>query len=37
MKKVIKKMVEMYAKSSTNSCYVWFFHQPKQPKCLIRK
>jgi cyclic lactone autoinducer peptide len=37
MKKVVKKLVEMYAKSSTNSCYFWVFHAPKAPKCLIRK
>ncbi len=37
MKKLIKKMVEAYAKNSTTSCAFWLFHQPKAPKCLIEK
>ncbi len=37
MKKLIKKMVEMYAKNSTNSCLILVFHQPKAPRCLIEK
>lgn len=37
MKKLIKKMVEMYAKSSTNSCMWVLIHQPKAPRCLIKK
>ena len=37
MKKLLKRMVEKYAKSSTNSCYFVVFHQPKAPKCLIEK
>lgn len=37
MKKLIKKMVEKYAKNSTNSCLILLFHQPKAPRCLIEK
>lgn len=37
MKKLLKKVVEKYAKSSTNSCIIVVFHQPKAPKCLIEK
>ena len=37
MRKMIKKLVEAYAKTSTNSC-IWFvYHQPKAPRCLIKK
>lgn len=37
MKKVVKKIIELYAKSSTNTCLFIVFHQPKAPKCLIDK
>lgn len=37
MKKLIKKVVEAYAKNSTNSCVFWLFHQPKAPRSLIEK
>lgn len=37
MKKVLKKLVESYAKNSTNSCSWWWLHQPKAPRCLIKK
>lgn len=37
MKKLLKKVVEKYAKSSTNSCFVFIVHQPKAPRCLIEK
>ncbi len=37
MKKLVKKVVEMYAKSSTNSCIFFMLHQPKAPKCMIEK
>ena len=37
MKKMFKKFVELYAKSSTNSCLFIVFHQPQAPKCLIQK
>lgn len=37
MKKLIKKMVEAYAKNSTNTCVCWWLHQPKAPRSLIEK
>lgn len=37
MKKIMKKVVEMYARNSTNSCIVYVFHQPRAPRCLIEK
>lgn len=37
MKKVVKKIVEAYAKMSTNSCMIFIVHQPKAPRCLIKK
>lgn len=37
MKKILKKMVENYAKGSTNSCWHWLFHQPKAPRTLIER
>lgn len=37
MKKFFKKMIEKYARSSTNSCFMVLIHQPKAPRCLIQK
>ena len=37
MKKLIKKMVEAYAKNSTNASFMWLLHQPKAPRSLIEK
>ena len=37
MKKLLKKVVVKYAKSSTNSCAMLLVHQPKAPRCLIEK
>ena len=37
MKKLLAKVVEMYAKTTANSCFTWFLHQPKAPRCLIKK
>ena len=37
MRKMLKKLVEAYAKTSTNSCAWFVFHQPKAPRCLIKK
>ncbi len=37
MKKIVKKILEVYAKSSTNSCFWVVFLQPKAPRCLIQK
>ncbi len=38
MKKLVKKVIEMYAKSSTNSCWILgTFHQTSAPRSLIQK
>lgn len=37
MKKLVKKFVELYAKSSTNSCLWLYLHQSRAPRCLIKK
>ena len=37
MKKILTKVAEMYAKATTNTCLTWVFHQPKAPRCLIKK
>lgn len=37
MKKLLKKVVETIARSSTNSCSAWLIHQPKAPRALIQK
>lgn len=37
MKKLAKKLVEMYAKTSTNSCFFLIAHQPKMPRNMIEK
>lgn len=37
MKKLVKKVIEMYAKSSTNSCLWLALHQNKAPRSLIEK
>ena len=36
MKKMIKKVVEFYAKNSTNSCLIFLIHAPKAPKSLVK-
>lgn len=36
MKKLIVKIAELYAKSTTTSCALWLFHAPKAPKSLIK-
>lgn len=36
MKKLISKIVEAYAKSTTTSSYVWFFHATKAPRSLVK-
>ncbi|MBR5227803.1 MAG: hypothetical protein IKV94_04105 [Clostridia bacterium] len=36
MKKLITKIVEAYAKSTTTSCAFWYFHVDKAPKSLIK-
>ena len=37
MKKILTKVAEMYAKATANSCAWWAYHQPKAPRCLIKK
>ena len=37
MKKLFKKVVENYARKSTNSCYCWLLHQTKAPRVLVQK
>lgn len=37
MKKLLKKVVESYAKNSTNACAYWLLHQTKAPRTLIQK
>ncbi|MEG0073373.1 MAG: cyclic lactone autoinducer peptide [Clostridia bacterium] len=35
--KALTKVVESYARKSTESCIFLILHQPKAPKCLIKK
>ncbi len=37
MKKLVKKVVEFYAKTSTNSCWMLVIHQTKAPRCMLQK
>lgn len=37
MKKIIVKLLEAYARSSTTSCSNWLIHAPKAPKSLIKE
>jgi len=36
MKKLIAKIVEAYAKSTTTSSFMWLFHATKAPRSLIK-
>ena len=36
MKKLLAKIVEAYAKSTTTSSVAWFFHATKAPRSLIK-
>lgn len=36
MKKLLAKIVEMYAKSTTTTSSIWYFHAPKAPRSLIK-
>ena len=36
MKKLISKLVEAYAKSTTTSSMVWLFHTTKAPRSLVK-
>lgn len=35
--KLLTKIAEAYARMSTASCFLLVLHQPKAPKCLIKK
>ena len=38
MLKILAKISEKYAKSTNTACaLIWYFHQPKMPKSLIKK
>lgn len=37
MVKKIAKVAEKYAKVSNNACIFTVLHQPKMPKCLVKK
>ena len=36
MKKLLAKIVEAYAKSTTTSSMMWYFHATKAPRSLIK-
>lgn len=36
MKKLMTRIAESYAKSSTTSCDLWLFHAPKTPRSLVK-
>lgn len=36
MKKLLAKIAEAYAKSTTTSSFVWYFHAPKAPRSLVK-
>ena len=36
MKKLLAKIVEAYAKSTTTSSVAWFFHATKAPRSLVK-
>lgn len=36
MKKIVTRIVEAYAKSTTTTSLLWYFHAPRAPKCLIK-
>ena len=36
MKKLIAKIAEAYAKSTTTSSMAWYFHATKAPRSLIK-
>lgn len=37
MLKLLASIATKYAKASNSACAVWFWHQPKMPKALIKK
>lgn len=36
MKKLLAKIAEAYAKSTTTSSVVWYFHANKAPRSLVK-
>lgn len=36
MKKLLKRVIEGYARNSTTACIHFMFHENKSPKCLIK-
>jgi len=36
MKKLLAKIVEAYAKSTTTSSVLWYFHATKAPRSLVK-
>lgn len=36
MKKLLAKIVEVYAKSTTTSSMMWYFHATKAPRSLVK-
>lgn len=36
MKKLMARIAESYAKSTTTSCGIWFLYAPKAPRSLIK-
>lgn len=36
MKKLLAKIVEAYAKSTSTSSMIWFFHATKAPRSLVK-
>lgn len=36
MKKLLAKIVEAYAKSTTTSSVAWYFHATKAPRSLVK-
>lgn len=36
MKKLLAKIVEAYAKSTTTSSVAWYFHTTKAPRSLVK-
>ena len=37
MKSLMRKIAKAYAKSTTNTCFMWFLHASKAPRTLIKK
>lgn len=37
MKKLLRKIAKAYAKSTTNTCFMWTWHTTQAPRTLIKK